>query len=85
MFLYIDVDYFALYKPGLIDNLRAGDSQAMNNLGVLFAGRGDDGEAETWWRQALDAEVREDADDSGAFHNLLALFQKRSEYGGTER
>src|SRR4051794_12665620 len=24
MFLYIYVDYFALYKPGLIDNLRAG-------------------------------------------------------------
>src|SRR4051794_36541842 len=24
MFLFIYVDYFALYKPGLIDNLRAG-------------------------------------------------------------
>ena len=24
MFLYIYVDYFALYKPGMIDNLRAG-------------------------------------------------------------
>jgi hypothetical protein len=24
MFLYIYVDYFALYKPGFIDNLRAG-------------------------------------------------------------
>ena len=24
MFLYIDVDYFALYKPEVIDNLRAG-------------------------------------------------------------
>ena len=24
MFLYIYVDYFALYEPGLIDNLRAG-------------------------------------------------------------
>ena len=24
MFPYIYVDYFALYKPGLIDNLRAG-------------------------------------------------------------
>ena len=24
MFLYVYVDYFALYKPGFIDNLRAG-------------------------------------------------------------